>query len=77
MSKLLQRVKDKINNVAPVSAQQIIELPIDQKFVVCKNHFTVSPKGAKAVIRTVINFIDNEKERTCECGILYRRTLTN
>lgn len=77
MSKLFQKVKERITNVttAPPAAQQIIELPIDQKFVVCKNHFTISPKGNKAIIRTVITFMDKETERTCECGILYRRSL--
>lgn len=73
MSALLQKLKQKANLASSTSAQQIIEISADAKFVVCKNHFMVSPKGVKTVVRTVINFMSKETERTCECGIIYRK----
>lgn len=74
MSALLQKLKQKASLTSSnSSAQQIIEVSADAKFVVCKNHFMISPKGVKTVVRTIINFMENETERTCECGIVYRK----
>lgn len=76
MSVLLQKLKQKANLASSNnSAQKVIEVLADAKFVVCKNHFIVSPKGAKTIVRTVINFMPNENERTCECGTIYKKVV--
>jgi hypothetical protein len=73
MSSLLQKLKQRSTQSSNSSAQQIIEVSAEAKFVVCKNHFMISPKGVKTIVRTIINFIENEPERLCECGILYKK----
>jgi len=74
MSSLLQKLKDKANIAASTKTEvTIVQIPADAKSFVCKNHFTVSPKGKQVIVRVVLSFLPNEKQRTCECGIIYKK----
>jgi len=74
MSTLLQKLKEKaFLSASTKSEAQIVQIPADAKSFVCKNHFTVSPKGKQVVVRVVLSFLPNEKQRTCECGIIYKK----
>lgn len=76
MPSLLNKLKDKIveSNSVPIQPH-IIRISKDATHYVCKNHFNIDNKGKQVVTRVVINFIRNEVSRTCECGIIYERSL--
>ena len=72
MSSLYKRLKEKATLVSSAKdSVQIVQIPADAKSFVCKNHFTISPKNKQVVVRVIISFLPNEKQRTCECGIIY------
>lgn len=73
MSSLLQKLKEKAASAIANNEATVIQIPADAKAFVCKNHFTVSPKGKQVMIRTILSFLPNEKQRTCECGIIYKK----
>ena len=76
MSSLLNKLKDRLieSNQAPVQST-IVELPKDARHFVCKNHFNIDNKGREVTCRVLITFLHNEVSRTCECGIIYKRSL--
>lgn len=76
MPSLLDRVKHKLNEASNAPAKvAIVEIPKDAKHYVCKNHFNIDNKGKEVICRVMITFLPNEQSRTCECGILYKRSL--
>ena len=76
MSNLLNKLKDRLieSNQAPIQSQ-VINIPRDAQHYVCKNHFNIDNKGREVICRTLITFLPNEISRTCECGIIYKRSL--
>lgn len=74
MSSLLQKLKEKATLASSAKTEaQIVQIPADAKSFACKNHFTVSPKGKQVIVRVVLSFLPNEKMRTCQCGIIYKK----
>lgn len=72
MSNLLEKLKNKATSIVPQEVE-VVQIPSDAKSFVCKNHFTVSPKGKQVIVRVVLSFLPNEKQRTCQCGIIYKK----
>lgn len=69
MPTILQRLKEKAKTTVASIGGQIIQIPSDCKAFVCPNH--TGPSGKP--IKVVISFNPREKERTCECGTIYRK----
>jgi hypothetical protein len=65
---LLSRLKEKAKSAAAITGQ-IVQIPAGVKAFVCPNH---TGPGGKPV-KVVISFLPREKERTCECGTIYKR----
>ena len=76
MPNLLNKLKDRLieSNSAPVQSQ-VVNIPLSANHYVCKNHFNIDNKGMERICRVIINFLPNEISRTCECGIIYKRSL--
>lgn len=51
---------------------KIVQIPADVKIFNCPNHSTVY-NGKERKVKYPLHFIKNEKERTCECGTIYKR----
>jgi hypothetical protein len=73
MSSLLDKLKKKLNEAPAQASAQIVEIPSHARTFVCKNHFNLNQKGQRVVTRVIITFLPNEHQRTCECGIIYKR----
>ena len=70
MQKLRSKIEESSSNVAQAN---IVEIPANARTFVCKNHFNLDNKGRQVITRVIISFMPNEKIRTCECGIIYKR----
>lgn len=66
---ILQRLKEKAKSTAASISGQIVQIPSDVKGFSCPNH--IGPGGKP--IKVVISFNPRERERACECGIIYRK----
>jgi len=64
----LNRLKEKAKSAIAVSGH-IVQIPSDCKAFVCPNH--IGPGGKP--MKVVISFNPREKERACECGIIYKK----
>lgn len=51
---------------------KIVQIPQDVVMFSCPNHFQ-SHNGKQIKVKYPLHFIKNEKERTCECGTIYKR----